>query len=463
MGKASSLFYNPNDSEAETLYRRITPTEEQCEEQQARWNNLADFLKEALREKTGYSISTWLQGSYKFGTQTKPVGHVGEFDVDLGVYFKWAGEAEDGRYTPQQLRNFVQECLEEYKSENADDVIEVINPPKPRCCRIRFKGDFHIDVPCYHLDPDRDARKLAADGGWEESDPKALYLWFRDSSENYRRSKVRRTIQYTKCWAALKFTDDEGRPSSVLLTVLVADAFDDLSDTEVAADDDALTAVLEKMVERLKDSTEVPNPANAAEDLASRLSDEEMDNFLSKLREFQGIAQAASNCDTKLEAADKWSEAFDHHFPMPEQEEASESATSALVTMLNINVKAIAVARNNPNQRFEGMNKIGPIPKDCSIDFEIMNPENLPPHASVQWVVRNTGEEAEYVNDMGHRTQLGQIRNSERSAYRGTHYMDCVVKQFGKLIGYRRVPVTITGMAMPRRNPAVRPFWRSFA
>ena len=46
MGVASTLFYNSNDLEAEMLYSRISPTEEQMSEQQSRWNNLADFLVE---------------------------------------------------------------------------------------------------------------------------------------------------------------------------------------------------------------------------------------------------------------------------------------------------------------------------------------------------------------------------------------------------------------------------------
>jgi len=47
-----------------------------------------------------------------------------------------------------------------------------------------FRPDFHIDVPCYHLDPDRDARALATEtGGWEESDPKAIYQWFKSRYE----------------------------------------------------------------------------------------------------------------------------------------------------------------------------------------------------------------------------------------------------------------------------------------
>ena len=70
-------------------------------------------------------------------------------------------------------------------------------------------------------------------------------------------------------------------------------------------------------------------------------------------------------------------------------------------------------------------------------------------------------EEAENTNDLGHRAGMG-LTAEERSAYKGTHYMDCVVK-YGRsrrgcrrvvlVIGIRRVLVTISGMYAPKRNP----------
>jgi hypothetical protein len=44
MGIASSLFFSSNDTEKQTLHRRITPSAEQIEEQQDRWNKLAEHL-----------------------------------------------------------------------------------------------------------------------------------------------------------------------------------------------------------------------------------------------------------------------------------------------------------------------------------------------------------------------------------------------------------------------------------
>jgi len=215
MARASTYFFDGNDKEKQTLHRRIRPSEAQFQEQQDRWNALKDALLPALSEETGHTTKSWLQGSYKFGTQIRPIQPGGEFDIDLGVYFCWAGSPEDGRHGPQALKEFAQDGLLAFQRDN-DDVLEVVDPPKARCCRIRFEGDFHIDVPVYHLEEEADARSLATeDNEWENSDPKAFYLWFTAKFDDYRRDRVRRLIRYLKAWVALTFDDSEEPPPSV--------------------------------------------------------------------------------------------------------------------------------------------------------------------------------------------------------------------------------------------------------
>jgi len=215
MGIASSLFYSSNDTEKQTLLRRIIPNDDQFKQQQARWNELADHLTTDLRQQSGCQIRTWLQGSYKYGTQVRPPRMAEEFDIDLGIFFCWRGQPENGPHASDSLRSAVLTSVLAYAG-STEGVRSVDTPPKPRCVRVHYDGSFHIDIPCYHLDPDADERTLAAKGGWEVSDPKALYLWFKDQFDDIVRTKVRRQVRYLKCWAALKWKIAEGRPTSVL-------------------------------------------------------------------------------------------------------------------------------------------------------------------------------------------------------------------------------------------------------
>jgi hypothetical protein len=227
----------------------------------------------------------------------------------------------------------------------------------------------------------------------------------------------------------------------------------------LGADDETLHAILKQIVERLDGNEEVPNPVNPSENLA-RLSTTEMPAFLDKLRTFLDVAQRAIGKDTELGAADIWQEAFEHLFPMPEVTEALTKAASQLPVRFSLpEIQVTAVSRTNPALgRYSGVNQIGPIPKDCDISFEITNVHALPWNAHVVWVVRNEGREAENINDLGHFAGEG-FRAEERSAYRGTHHMDCVVKVSGQTVAMRRVPVTISGQVLPRRNPMRRPEW----
>jgi hypothetical protein len=381
-----------------------------------------------------------------------------EFDIDLGVYFQWDGRPQDGRYGPKALKSFVQESLKSYAAANATDVEQVM-PPRERCCRIQFKSCFHIDVPAYHLDADRDARRLATESGaWESSDPKAIYIWFRDRFDDLARAKVRRQVKYVKAWAAMKLPLNSGRPSSIMLTVLVAEAAKALGNSGLGADDDTLREILEKIVARLEADTEVPNPVDTSEDLA-RMTDAQMATVTDGLRSFLDVARRATAKNDELAAADIWQESFEHLFPMPEVTEALVKAAAQLpVRYVLPEIAVSAVSRTNAAGRFSGMNRIGPIPKHCDIRFEVTNPFSLPANSQIFWMVRNEGREAENINDLGHVAGLG-LTAEERSAYRGTHYMDCVVKVAGQTVAMRRVPVTITGVAMPRRNPLLRPEW----
>jgi hypothetical protein len=458
MGSAASLFYSANDTEKQTLYRRITPSDEQFEEQQDRWNALADHLVADLKERSDYPMRTWLQGSYKSATQIRPVRMSEEFDIDLGVYFQWEGRPEDGRHHPKTLKGFVQQSLKSYATANTSEVEQVM-PPRERCCRIQFKSSFHIDVPAYHLSAERDARRLATEsGGWEASDPKAIYLWFRDLFDDLMPAKVRRHVKYMKAWAALKFDLNKGRPSSILLTVLVAEAAEALGNSGLGADDEALRDILKKIVARLENDAEVPNPVDSSENLA-RMTDAQMATFIDRLKAFLDVGKRATAKSEELVAADIWQDSFEHLFPMPEVTEVVVKAASKLpVRSVLPEIRVSAVSRANASGRFSGVNKIGPIPKDCEIDFEVANPVSLPANSQIFWMVRNEGREAENTNDLGHIAGRGRTAH-ERSAYRGTHYMDCVVKVMGQTVAVRRVPVTISGMAMPRRNPLLRPEW----
>lgn len=451
MGKAASYFYDANDSARQTLHKRVTPNDSQFEEQQLRWNALADFLVDDLKTCSGYPIRTWLQGSYKFATQVRPVHMIEEFDIDLGIYYCWSGNRESGDFTPKKLKQMVQGSLGRFAATN-DDVIEVLEPAKPRCCRVRFKGNFHIDIPSYHLDEERDARSLATEENtWEDSDPKAIYIWFKNQFKDDQRARVRRLVRYLKAWAALKFRDIQGRPSSFLLTVLTAEATQQLSEELPSEDDDALARVLRNILAILGDERDVPNPVDHAENLATRLSKDDWRAFVKKIGAFADTAAAAVRDQDALIACSRWAVEFEHLFPLPDTEELDKQVSRLPAVRTLPEVRVSAISQVNPNLRYTGINGIGPIPKNCSISFEVTNALCMPQGTQFYWMVRNEGDEAEDINDLGHKAGAG-LKADERSTYKGSHFMDCTAVLGDRITGLRRVLVNISGVPIPRRK-----------
>lgn len=443
MGKAARLF---NGTAEQTLYGRVTPTPEQRQFLQEQWNALADRLKARL-SNWGYPISTWIQGSYKYGTLIKPVHKGEEYDVDVGIYFSWDPNETDLSPTPQQLRSWVQHELLEYQKE-VDVLVEVTDPSKERCSRAIYKQQFHIDTPTYHLNPVNDVRRLAClSGTWESSDPKLLYKWFRDVVGTDNHQLLRRLIRYLKGWAAVAFEDaPKARPSSILLTVTVAEAFSNMWRARLleVADDDALIAVIGILYERFANDSKVPNPVDGKENL-NRIPADSWSAFLTRLAVLNDAAQAADAAEDEASAAFAWEGAFSFLMPLPETDgvEVVEPATNlALMQVPDIEVRVYD--KRDGKLLATHTNEVPSVAKDRWLVFDLANKHVLPDYADISWTVRNDGEEAVHIGDLGHFRRGINMRIAEEStAYLGKHYMDCVIRLNGTIFAVRRVQVNI--------------------
>lgn len=452
MGQASTLFNGNTD---QTLIGRVSPTAEQREFLQEHWNNLAEYLKVELSQH-GYRVSTWLQGSYKYGTLIKPVHLTEEYDVDVGVYFEWDNE-QDVEPTPRQLREWVQRALIEYE-HSCEDLKEIVVPAKERCSRASYIRQFHIDTPVYHLEPAPGVRRLAClSDKWEYSDPKNLYKWFKNAVGGADRDQLRRLVRYLKAWAAVSFDDaTDSRPSSIFLTVVVTEAYQELWAQRLfgLADDDALIAVVQKLQFRLFNDPKVINPVDGDEDL-NRMSPEAWGGFLPRLAALHDIAERAHDAGDEPSAALIWSEAFSFLMPLPEANQieiVDENSGRAVMPLPEVEIKVFA---DNPSRLVAThRNEVPRVAKNCTLNFTIVNPHVVPEFATVEWTVRNEGEEADQRSDLGHRrVGVRLLSAKEHTLYQGRHFMDCVVRLNGRIYAVRRVPVSIRDLQHAARNP----------
>jgi len=455
MPQVSNLFYS-TDTEKVTLHSRIKPSKEQRSEQKERWRDLKAFLKDDLSGKLNLPTSSWLQGSYKMGTQIRPVGRRSEFDIDLGIYFEWKGDPNDAAHSAEEVKDLVYESVAEYAS--SEDEAE-LREPKEKCARVAFPGNFHIDIPCYFEDSDRNTMKLATSNGWEDSNPVAFYDWFRSLFNEEKSKQVRRLVRYFKVWSQYKL---EEAPSSILLTVLVAEAYQNLQEEALSSDDLAFGSAAVQILNRLRNNSKVSNPARGAEENLNRLSGTGLNLFLEELENLIEATNRALLAESELDAVSIWTDVFGTFFPSA-SDEAVQSSRS--LVLFNANPEVYVEVKDKNNQlKVKGINGVRSVPLDSMIYFSITNSGTIPQNARVRWIVRNEGREAELENDLGHFSGPSgrDFDVVEHSEYVGNHFMDIeIISSEGRVIGYRRVPVNIVGNVRLRRNPP-KPYWVRF-
>lgn len=453
MAKAAKLFHS-RDSEVETLNRRVRPSDDQRAYLLEHKNELETWLTSDLAD-LGMEASTFLQGSYRFHTLIRPLVGGDEYDVDLGLYFRGKSYTD---VDPSDLREKVQKSLARYGE--ACDEIKKIEDSKERCCRATYLKSFHIDVPVYLETPaGRVVRLATLSNGWEKSDPESMLTWFQDAigGNTSDRAMIRRLIRYMKAWASLTFRTLSTRPSSLMLTILVVDAYEtDVADGD--EDDDALEKVARSIYERLILDRRVPNPVDGDSDSdVNRLPDESHADFIEQLAKLVNAAERANECDSTAESAVVWSEIFSYVFPLPEDLGLLAAASNGIqVASPRFNIRMYGADKKTFDRIYEDHVPHARI--DQWLKFEMVNPEVIPQGAQVKWVVRNSGSEAMSVSDLGHSSgDDGGFHQWERAAYRGLHYMDCEVWLHGRMRSLTRIPVNIDRIEMPPRVPARRP------
>jgi len=260
------------------------------------------------------ATSIYAQGSMALGTTVKPIEDT-EHDLDL-IF-----EVDRVNLAPADLHRIVEARLQEnnlYKQR-------LVHPAPPRCLRLKYAGDFHLDIVPARRDPARGAtaievpdRKLKC---WVPNNPREYQTWFERQSVSLvimekaaiqpvpalmaseQKPPLKLVVQLMKRHRDIVFGRAIGAPSSILLTTMAARSY--RGDASVA---DALARILAAMKNDIRSSwpgrISEANPTNIAEDLCSKFSDEEYARFAQwvvafsdefrKLKELTGLEKIAA-------------------------------------------------------------------------------------------------------------------------------------------------------------------------
>jgi len=294
--------------------------------------------RNALREKIRKYFSDVLklnipkfhgQGSYSMGTMVNPLN--GEFDIDDGVYLQHLDTSDKSDWpTPETVHRWLVQATDGHTDQKPID--------KRTCVRVRYAGQYHVDLPAYgELIGDY---LLAEKGekGWHRSDPLALTDWFKGRVKVHG-EQLRRIVRYLKALADFQSSRQGKMPNGLILTVLAANHF-----RANEKDDIALANTLRAIADAARIIFYVYNPVDASEELTSRLTDQQKKRFQKAIADAADAATEAINIDDRHEASNLWRKQFGDRFPAVEKEDDANKKKAITATL------ATVYAAKNPSK-----------------------------------------------------------------------------------------------------------------
>jgi hypothetical protein len=155
------------------------------------------------------------QGSWPHETIIKPADGV-EFDADFMLVME---EQPDWAASPKTYITKVHAALGRYGT-----YASLVKPPKCRCVRVVYAGDYHVDVvPFVVLSDGRQVIVNGDDDDWEDTDPAGFTAWMKAKNDitggNLKR--VVRLLKYLR-----DYRNNFRRTRSVLLTAMLGERVD---------------------------------------------------------------------------------------------------------------------------------------------------------------------------------------------------------------------------------------------
>ena len=219
------------------------------------------------------------QGSYAAGTSVRPVRTGDEFDVDLVVKVTLPAS-----WTSDATLNWIRGRL----------ALDSVFRPKlirhPRCVRISYAGDFHLDVvPARRSGTYGLVRLKVPDrvGGWRFSNPEGFVRWCR-LQDKRTGGDFTRVVMMLKRWRDNN-APEKRRIKSIVFTTLIGRSVPIWSGggQSTRPDADILTATLAVMNRKLatfSGSPLVTNPSLVTENLARSWTRPDFLSFQSEVK-----------------------------------------------------------------------------------------------------------------------------------------------------------------------------------
>jgi hypothetical protein len=257
------------------------------------------------------------QGSFKVHTCINQSDE--DYDIDDSVYLQHIPEHKKDWPTTETVHG---EILEAVKGHT--DI-----PPKDKhsCVRVQYKNEYHVDLAIYGEDGKVYLARKGAEQ-WEENNPKLFTEWFLNKLAIYG-EQLRNICKYLKKWSYYNGWNDT--ITGFYITILVGNHFSASPDRE----DLALYNTLKGIVSYLQSNRNIIRPVEPMKDMTESLTDKEMDDIISHLKDFRDDAQKAIMGASKEDAHQTWRQLFGDDFPKYKGNQNGNSSTTSTIIREN--------------------------------------------------------------------------------------------------------------------------------
>ena len=285
---------------------------------------ILDLIKENIKKNESCPVSSFShfdQGSYAMHTGVIPVN--GDYDIDEGLIF----EIDCNDYSPLDVKRWV------YDSVNGHTNNVFWKRP---CITVQYSQKdepiYHVDLAVYACDSNENhwlarGKQYSSDNEikWEQCDPKELIKKIKEKLTDARdREQFYRIIRYLKYWARINFSQiGNDSPPGIGLTVNAYGWFQPNynwnPDTQREYNDlIGLKELTGSLIDNWGERLQAILPVNPWNDLYSKMTDTQMDNFKGKLEKLRDTLIDVSEEEDEVEASKKLQDVWGDKFPVVE-------------------------------------------------------------------------------------------------------------------------------------------------
>lgn len=429
---------------------------------QSRLDSLSDrvlaitsFLEEGDHEFAGMFVRTIPQGSYAHGTIIKPVQPEDEFDADLLLEVTENKEWEAKDYVGRL-----------YSAFRSHGVYKNMVRRGNRCVIIDYANEFHIDVVPYMERHDEHYITHWRENVFELTNPAGFNAWLDEKNRITGRNlvKVIRLLKY------LRDYKETFSVKSFILSLLLAGRVEDFlldGDPNLYKDVPTtlrnVTLALNDYLQLYPQMPPLVDPSCTSQTFNHRWSEKEYENFREQIANYSTKINEAYGETNKAKSLELWQEIFGDDFVAPVSA-ASRSAEAVAVSSLSSTEKWIdrdfnvsmdvghrfsvkMVGQLVPRKGFRHYSlpqQGNVVSKNRDLKFSIASC-TVPTPYDVYWKIKNFGQEAQAANCLRgdiHK-DTGSHTWTEKTKYRGRHFVECYIVKDGICVASDRQEVII--------------------